>query len=183
MAKPPIDTFEKMRNYLNSQLRSKRFVANYQPVMIRLLLEKGNQTKQQIADVLWKANGNSRNISHYMSVPVYRVLKDNGVVNKNGNIFSLILHNISEAEKQILLDEITSSISRQEKFSKTGYLPWEEAKPLYKKIKEQYQLKNLQEWNDLVKAGKIPDNLPANPSQFYSEEKALKKQDKENDLQ
>jgi len=179
MAKPPVDTFEKMIDFLQTQLRSKRFVANYQPVMIKLLLEKGNQTKQQIADTLWKANGNSRNLSHYMGVPVYRVLEDNGVVNKNGNIFSLILQNISESEKQKILDELESSISRQEKFSKAGYLSWEEAKPLYKKIKEQYQLKNLQEWNELVKAGKIPDNLPANPSQVYSEENILKKLDKE----
>ena len=183
MAKPPVDTYEKMTNYLKSQLRSKRFVANYQPVMIKLLLLNGNQTKQQIADELWKANGNSRELSHYMSVPVYRVLVDNGVVTKSGNVFSLILENISESEKQTLLAELESCITRQEKFAKSGYLSWEEAKPLYKKIKEQYQLKNLQEWNELVKSGKIPDNLPTNPAQFYTQERAIKKQNQENDLQ
>ena len=87
MAKPPVDTYDKMIKFLQSQLHTKRFLANYQPVMIKLLLEKGNQTKQQIAEELWKQNNSERETSFYLSVPVYRVLVDNGVVTKNGNIF------------------------------------------------------------------------------------------------
>ena len=91
MAKPPVDTFEKMINFIQTQLRSKKFVANYQPVMIKFLLQNGNQSKQQIAQELWKQNNMERNSSFYLSVPVYRVLVNNGVVTKQGNIFSLIL--------------------------------------------------------------------------------------------
>lgn len=176
-----MDTFEKMINFLHSQLRTKRFVANYQPVMIKLLLLKGNQTKQQIADALWKANGNSRNLSHYMSVPVYRVLEDNGVVNKNGNVFSLILQDISELEKQTLLNELESSISRQENFSKTGFLPWPEAKLQYQKIASNNNLKTQSEFQEFMKTHPLPDNLPSNPSAVYSKENILKKKEKEND--
>lgn len=109
MVKPPVDTFEKMINYLHSQLRAKRFVANYQPVMIKLLLEKDNQTRQQITHELWIQNNKEREQSHYLRVPVYRVLEDNGVVTKNDgvtkseDIFSLVLQNISQPEKQTLL--------------------------------------------------------------------------------
>ena len=90
MAKPPVDTYQKMINFIQSQLRSKKFVANYQPVMIKFLLQNGNQSKQQIAQELWKQNNMERNSSFYLGVPVYRVLVDNGVVTKQGNFFSLV---------------------------------------------------------------------------------------------
>ena len=98
MVKPPVDTFEKMMKFIQTQLHSKKFVANYQPVMIRLLLEKGTQTKKQIAQELWLQNNKEREQSHYLSVPVYRVLVDNGVVLRTGDVFSLVLQNISESE-------------------------------------------------------------------------------------
>ena len=178
MAKPPVDTFEKMIDFLHSQLRTKRFVANYQPVMIKLLLLKGNQTKQQIAEVLWKENGESRKLSHYIGVPVYGVLEENGVVNKSGNIFSLVLQNISEPEKQTILSEIESSISRQENFSKTGFLPWKEAKIQYQKIVSENNLKTQTEFHDYIQTHPLPDNLPSNPSVVYSKENILKHQEK-----
>ena len=106
MAKPPVDTYEKLIKFIQTQLRTKRFVANYQPVMIRLLLEKGNQTKKQIAEELWIQNNKETEQSHYLSVPVYRVLVDNGVVTRNGDIFSLVLQNISKQEKEKIIDEI-----------------------------------------------------------------------------
>ena len=96
--------------------------------MIRLLLLNGNQTKQQIAEELWKQNDTKKNTSFYLTVPVYRVLVDNGVVVKNGSIFSLLLQNISESEKQTMLNEIDSVVTRYTNFSKTGYLPMTEAK-------------------------------------------------------
>lgn len=179
MAKEIIDTYEKMIDFLYSQLRKKRFVANYQPVMIKQLLLNGNQTKQQIADALWKANGNSRELSHYMGVPVYRVLEGNGVVTKNGNVFSLILQDISETQKQNLLNELESCISRQENFSKTGYLSWPEAKLAYQKIVSDNNLKTQSEFQEFIKTHPLPDNLPSNPSVVYSKENILKKQNKE----
>ena len=112
MAKPPVDTYQKMINFIQSQLRSKKFVANYQPVMIKFLLQNGNQSKQQIAQELWKQNNAQRDSSFYLGVTVYRVLVDNGVVTKQGNIFSLVLQDMTELEKQSIIDEIDSSISR-----------------------------------------------------------------------
>lgn len=185
MVKPPVDTFEKMINFIHSQVRAKRFVENYQPVMIRLLLEKGNQSRQQIAQELWIQNNEEREQSHYHGVPVYGVLENNGIVTKNKgvtkkeDIFLLVLQNISKSEKQILLDEIESSISRQENFSKTGFLPWKEAKLAYQKIVSENNIKTQTEFQEFIKTHPLPDNLPSNPSAVYSKENILKKMDKE----
>lgn len=177
MAKPPVDTYQKMITFLQSQLRKKRFVENYQPVMIKLLLLEGNQTKKQIANALWKANENSKKLSHYIGVPVYGVLEENGIVNKNGDVFSLVLQNISDSEKQTLRDELESCISRQKNFSKTGFLSWPEAKIAYQKIVSDNNIKNQTELKEFLKNNPLPDNLPSNPSVVYSKENILKQQD------
>ena len=174
MAKPPVDTYEKLIKFIQTQLRTKRFVANYQPVMIRLLLEKGNQTKQQISQELWKQNNAEREQSHYLGVPVYRVLVDNGVVTRKGDIFSLVLQNISQPEKQAIIDEIDSSISRHTEFSKTGYLPFTEAKSKVRELAQQHNLKDTKDWSEFVKSGNKPDNIPANPSSYYKKKKSDK---------
>ena len=170
MAKPPVDTYQKMINFIQSQLRSKKFVANYQPVMIKFLLQNGNQSKQQIAQELWKQNNAQRDSSFYLGVPVYRVLVDNGVVTKQGTIFSLVLQNMTELEKQSIIDEIDSSISRHTEFAKTGYLPLKDAKDFVVALK----LKSPKEWDEYVKSGKKPDNIPSNPSSFYKKKKTSK---------
>ena len=172
MVKTPIDTFEKMIDFIHSQLQGKRFVANYQPVMIKLLLLKGNQTKQQIAQELWKQNNSERVTSFYLSVPVYRVLKDNGVVTLRGNVFSLTLQNISESEKETLLNELDSSISRQMNFAKTGFLPFKEAKNKVRGLAKEHGLKNSNDWSEFVKSGNKPDNIPANPGSYYKKKKS-----------
>mgnify|MGYP006130026537 FL=1 len=170
MAKPPVDTHAKMINFIQTQLRSKKFVANYQPVMIKHLLKNGNQSKQQIAQELWKQNNMERNSSFYLGVPVYRVLVDNGVVTKQGTIFSLVLKNITALEKQSIIDEIDSSISRHTEFAKTGYLPLKDARDFVKELK----LKSPKEWVEYVKSGNKPDNIPSDPSSFYKKKKTGK---------
>jgi len=172
MSKSSVDTYEKMLKFIQTQLRSKKFVANYQPIMIKLLLLKGNQTKQQIAEELWRQNNLERNISFYLSVPVYRVLVDNGIVTKNGNVFSLILQNISDSEKQVIVDEIDLSLSRHEEFSKTGYLPFKDAKNKVRELAKKYDIKNSKDWEDFVKSDKKPDNIPANPNSYYKKKKS-----------
>ena len=170
MAKPPVDTYQKMINFIQSQLRSKKFVANYQPVMIKFLLQNGNQSKQQIAQELWKQNNMERNSSFYLGVPVYRVLVDNGVVTKQGNIFSLVLQDMTELEKQSIIDEIDSSISRHTEFAKTGYLPLKDAREFARGL----GFKSPKEWDEYVKSGNKPDNIPSNPSSFYKKKKTGK---------
>jgi len=174
MAKPPVDTYEKLIKFIQTQLRTKRFVANYQPVMIRLLLEKGNQTRQQISQELWIQNNKEREQKHYLSVPVYRVLVDNGVVTRRGDVFSLVLQDISEPEKKSIIDEIDSSISRHTEFSKTGYLPFNEAKTKVRELAKQYNLKNSNDWSEFVKSGNKPDNIPSTPSSYYKKKKSGK---------
>ena len=176
MAKPPVDTYEKMIKFIQTQLRKKRFVANYQPVMIKLLLLNGSQTRQQIAEELWKQNNSERDTSFYRSVPVYRVLVDNGVVTKRGDVFSLVLQNISESEKQAIVDEIDSSISRHTEFSKTGYLPFKDAKEKVRELAKQHDLKDSKDWSEFVKSGKKPDNIPTSPSLYYKKKKSGKNQ-------
>jgi len=172
MVKPPVDTYDKMIQFIQTQLRTKKFVANYQPVMIKLLLENGNQSKQQIAQELWIQNNKEREQSHYLSVPVYRVLVDNGVVTKTGNLFSLIIQNITETEKQAIINEIDSSISRHTEFSKTGYLPFKEAKTKVRELAKQHNLKDTKDWSEFVKSGNKPDNIPASPSSYYKKKKS-----------
>jgi hypothetical protein len=174
VAKPPVDTYQKMINFIQSQLRSKKFVANYQPVMIKFLLQNGNQSKQQIAQELWKQNNAQRDSSFYLGVPVYRVLVDNGVVTKQGNIFSLVLQDMTELEKQSIIDEIDSSISRHTEFAKTGYLPLDKAKVKARELAKQYDLKDTKDWNEFAKSGNKPDNIPSDPSSFYKKKKTSK---------
>ena len=170
MAKPPIDTFEKMINFIQTQLRSKKFVKNYQPVMIKFLLQNGNQSKQQIAQQLWKQNNMKRETSFYLGVPVYGVLVNNGVVTKQGNIFSLVLQNITSTEKQTIIDEIDSSISRHTEFIKTGYRQFKEARDF---VRSQ-NIKTPKEWDEYVKSGDKPDDIPSNPGSYYKKKKTSK---------
>lgn len=167
MAKPPVDTFEKMINFIRAQLKSKKFVANYQMVMMKLLLENGNQTKKQIAEELWKQNNFERNSSFYLGVPVYRVLVNNGVVTKNGNVFSLVLQNISDMQRQKIIDELDSSKARHAKFLETGYLPFDKAREFVRKL----GFTTREQWDDYCKSGNKPDNIPSNPSQHYKKRK------------
>jgi hypothetical protein len=170
MAKPPVDTFEKMINFIQTQLRLKKFKKNYQPVMIKFLLQNGNQSKQQIAQQLWKQNNMKRETSFYLGVPVYRVLVDNGVVTKQGNIFSLVLQNITSIETQAIIDEIDSSISRHTEFTKTGFRPFKEARDF---VRSQ-DIKTPKEWDEYVKSGNKPDDIPSNPGSYYKKKKTSK---------
>jgi hypothetical protein len=176
MAKPPVNTFEKMLNFLQTQLRSKKFVANYQPVMIKFLLQNDNQSKRQIAQELWIKNNKEREQSHYLNVPVYRVLVNNGVVTKNGDLFSLILQNLEESQKEYLIKELDSSISRQMSFAEKGYLPFKEAKEKVRDLAKQYELKNSSDWTEFVKSGNKPDDIPASPSSYYKKKKTSKEE-------
>ena len=174
MPKPPVDTFEKMINFLQTQLHSKKFIANYQPVMIKFLLQNGDQNKKQIAHELWLQNNKEREQSHYLNVPVYRVLVNNGVVTKNGNLFSLVLQNLEQGQKEQLVNELDSSISRQMLFAEKGYLSFKEAKEKVRELAKQYDLKNSSDWTEFVKSGNKPDDIPSNPSSYYKKKKTTK---------
>ena len=77
---------------------------------------------------------------------------------------------MTELEKQSIIDEIDSSISRHTEFAKTGYLPLKDAKDFVRELK----LKSPKEWDEYVKSGKKPDNIPSNPSSFYKKKKTSK---------
>ena len=168
MAKPPVDTFEKMNSFIQTQLRTKKFNKNYQPVMIKFLLLNGTQSRQQIANELRLKNINEKTPSGgYARVPVYGVLEKNGVVTKKGDMFSLVLQNISEEEKQSLFDIIDSSISRHTDFVKTGYLPFKEARKTVRGLAIKYNLKNGLDWKKFANSNDKPDNIPSSPSSYY----------------
>ena len=173
MAKPPVDTFEKMINFLQTQLRSKKFIANYQPVMIKFLLQNGTQSRQQIANELRLKNINEQPPSGgYGRVPVYGVLEKNGIVTKKGEMFSLVLQNITEEQKQSLFDVIDSSITRHTDFVKTGYLSFKEAKVVVRELAIKYNLKNSVDWLNFAKSDNKPDNIPASPASYYKKNKS-----------
>ena len=171
MAKETIDTVGKLASFIDSQLISKRFVANYQPVMIKCLLKNGIQTRKQIARELHNANNAERELVFYDTVPVYRVLVSNGVVTKTGNNFELNLKVFSEEEKEMLLEKLDDAINRQMSFAKSGYLPFKDARDVMRIEAKKHNIKNLEDWKNYVKSGKKPDNIPANPSSYYKKKK------------
>ena len=173
MAKPPVDTFEKMISFIQKQVRGKRFKQNYQPVMIKFLLQNGTQSRQQIANELRLKNINEKTPSGgYARVPVYGVLEKNGVVTKKGDRFSLVLQNITEEQKQSLFDVIDSSITRHTDFVKTGYLSFKEAKVVVRELAIKYNLKNSVDWLNFAKSDNNPDNIPASPASYYKKNKS-----------
>ena len=168
MAKPPVDTFEKMIGFIQKQVRAKRFKQNYQPVMIKFLLQNGTQSRQQIANELRLKNINEQPPSGgYGRVPVYGVLEKNGIVTKKGEMFSLVLQNITEEQKQSLFDVIDSSITRHTDFVKTGYLSFKEAKVVVRELAIKYNLKNGLDWKKFANSNDKPDNIPSSPSSYY----------------
>ncbi len=173
MAKPPVDTFEKMIGFIQKQVRAKRFKQNYQPVMIKFLLQNGTQSRQQIANELRLKNINEQPPSGgYGRVPVYGVLEKNGIVTKKGEMFSLVLQNITEEQKQSLFDVIDSSITRHTDFVKTGYLSFKEAKVVVRELAIKYNLKNSVDWLNFAKSDNKPDNIPASPASYYKKNKS-----------
>jgi hypothetical protein len=56
-----------------------------------------------------------------------------------------------------------------------NYLPWPEAKVLYRKIGKENNLKNLEDWKKYVKTHKLPKRLPAIPSNIYTKERVWRK--------
>jgi hypothetical protein len=176
MVKPPVDTFEKMINFIQTQLRTKKFIKNYQPVMMKFLLLNGTQSKQQIANELRLKNINEKTPSGgYTTVPVYGVLEKNGVVTKKGSMFSLVLQNISDPQKQSLIDTIDSSITRHTDFVKTGYLPFDEARKTVRELAIKYNLKNGSDWKKFANSNNKPDNIPTNPSTYYKKNNSRRK--------
>jgi len=59
-------------------------------------------------------------------------------------------------------------------FQNREYLPWKEAKPLYKKIKIENNLKNSKDWEKYAKTHRLPNGLPPDPNRIYTEERVRK---------
>ena len=70
----------------------------------------------------------------------------------------------------------TGSVATQ-KLSKQ-YLSFKEAREEARKLAKQYNIKNWKDWQNAVKKGLIPKNIPLNPRQAYT--KKRKKDDKRN---
>jgi len=75
------DTFTRLKDYI---IHARDQQANYQPVMIRILLkEDGYCSKESIVNELHSCNANEkRNWTFYKTVPVFDVLEKNGIVKK-----------------------------------------------------------------------------------------------------
>jgi hypothetical protein len=59
-----------------------------------------------------------------------------------------------------------------------NYLPWPEAKLLYRKIAKENNLKNLKDWSRYAKTHKLPKGLPANLAYAYTKERVWKMMNK-----
>ena len=70
----------------------------------------------------------------------------------------------------------TGTIASQEKAK--NYLPWKDAKPLYRKLKQEYNLKTFSDWEKFTKTHKKlleKLNLPKLPDRVYTEEQIKKR--------
>ncbi len=51
------------------------------------------------------------------------------------------------------------------------WLPFEDAKKIIHELAQKYNLKNFSDWNEFVKSGKLPKNIPTNPATAYSKKR------------
>ena len=54
------------------------------------------------------------------------------------------------------------------------YLPFKDAREEARKLAKQYNIKNWKDWQNAVKKGLIPKNIPSNPYQSYSKRRKKK---------
>jgi hypothetical protein len=100
--------FEKKKNFIDLQrfiLKEMRMQANYQPIMIRTLLESKDQraNKDVIAKKIEELNPPEPS-SRFNTVPVYKVLENCGIVKREpNNIFILNSEELTLEERQQLI--------------------------------------------------------------------------------
>ncbi len=95
----PINTFERLREYLNKMTMR----ANYQAVVVKLLLNKdGAASRNDIAKELENHNASNPE-KDFRYVEVFRVLERNKVVRRDGNKFILNVKNIKTNEVKDLI--------------------------------------------------------------------------------
>jgi len=59
-----------------------------------------------------------------------------------------------------------------------NWLPWPQAKLLYRKIGKENNLKNSEDWKKYIKTHKLPKGLPSTPSRIYTKERVWKRMQK-----
>ncbi len=69
----------------------------------------------------------------------------------------------------------TGTIASQVKAKQ--WLPYNEAKLEVRKLAKKYNIKNWEEWREFTKSGKLPKNIPTNPSTAYSKKRIKKKKE------
>ena len=67
----------------------------------------------------------------------------------------------------------TGTVANQTKSQ--NWLPWPEAKILYRKIGQENDLKNLADWNKYCKTHKLPKELPADLTKIYTKERVWRR--------
>jgi hypothetical protein len=93
-------TFADLKLFLLQKMKPR---ANYQPVMIKTLLESGGRcTKDQIAKRLKEFNPEENSEKDFKSVPVYSVLEDHHVVRRKEEDDSYILNTVTLSSEQVL---------------------------------------------------------------------------------
>jgi hypothetical protein len=92
-------TFVDLKRFLLQKMKPR---ANYQPVMIKTLLENGGRcTKDQIVRKLREFNTEETADKDFKSVPVYSVLEDHHIVRKEAED-SYILNTVNLSSEQVL---------------------------------------------------------------------------------
>jgi hypothetical protein len=105
LAKPVIRvqeklSFSKLHDYIVEKMDMQ---ANYQPIMIRVLLESGGRAQRAyIAEQIRELNSEEPK-SGFINIPVYETLEKNGIVTRCGDEFVLNVGDLSPEEKQELI--------------------------------------------------------------------------------
>jgi hypothetical protein len=80
-------------------IKDMKMQANYQPIMIRTLLNSPQRiaTKDEIAEKIRDLNSDANN-KDFKNIPVYEVLTNRGIVKKDGNKFLLNIGELSDEQ-------------------------------------------------------------------------------------
>ncbi|MDR4512073.1 MAG: HNH endonuclease [Nitrososphaeraceae archaeon] len=108
MSSSPISTFKQLKHYVETMVMK----ANYQPVVIKFLLQNGGSANRvDIADELKRYNL-SDSEKDYRYVEVFRVLERNNVVSKVDNIISLNITGFSNDQINKLISICEGKITQ-----------------------------------------------------------------------
>ena len=123
-------TFTELLEFIEKNLENRKLKANYQPVMLKALLESNHRegnivyerpiSRYQFAVQLMTANKDiQKDVAYFKSVPVYNVLANHGIAilkiqrDSNDDLFELNVIPLDNYQYEVLIEKLDKIISQQ----------------------------------------------------------------------